>query len=103
MELGLTFKVTSTAAALGSMINLRGLSSATLVISGLTTETIGVTGLICSGTTASGPPAYTTAGVAGASSALGNGTFFFRDMSFDTLIFTKSAATESATLTCLVT
>lgn len=96
----LLFTSTGTAAAVGETKNISGFKCGTLRISGLTGETIAVTSRV-GATTGAGPCSYTVADVAAAPTALGNGTFFFRNLSVDSLIFTKSAATENATVTFL--
>lgn len=96
------FTATGTAAAIGEARNLRQTRMATLVISGLATETIAVTSRVGAAVGA-GPPAFSTAGAPGASAALANGTYFFRDLAIDALIFTKSGAVDNATVTLLAT
>jgi hypothetical protein len=96
------FTATGVAAAVGEARNLRGARNATLVISGLTVETIAVTSRV-GAVVGTGPPAVVAAGTFSASAALTNGTFALRDLAVDALIFTKSAGAEAVTLTLLAT
>jgi hypothetical protein len=99
----LLFTATGTAAAMGQTKNPSGLRMATLVISGLAAETIAVTPKVGPTVSGAGIPVFTSAGVVQASTALTNGTWYFRDLAVDALIFTKSGAADNATVTLLAT
>lgn len=98
----ISFLATTTAAAVGQTANLSGFRMATLIIAGLATETIAVAAKIGAGT-GTGPPAVVAAGTFSASAALANGTYYFRDLAVDALIFTKSGATDNVTVRFLAT
>lgn len=93
---------TGTAAAMGTTNVISAYSRGSFVISGLTAETVSVSGMI--GATAAVQTAairvldLATGALAGAG-ALGNGSYKLVDLSVRKLKFTKSAATESATVT----
>lgn len=96
-----SFTATGTAAAVGELRNMRRAKLGAVVISGLATETITITSRINS-VTALGPPHITSAGAAAASTTLGNGTYFLRDLGVDALIFTKSAGVDNVTINAVV-
>lgn len=88
-----------TAAALFTTADISGYSHAVVHISGLTIETIAITGLIDGTIETAALKSTTTAGVNAAASVLGNGTFYLTDLAVKNLKFTKSAAAEAATVT----
>lgn len=92
--------LTGTAAALGVALT-RNAKRAVVLISGLSSETISVTGHM--GTTVyTGklrPINLNTGAVEATDSDLSNGEFLFDNLAFGDLKFTKSAATEAATVT----
>lgn len=88
-------------AAQGEISGLRWADKATVVISGLTSETVSVTGLLLGSTVYTGKlrPIDLTTGAASASSDLGNGSYAFRDLCLESLKFTKSSTSETPTIT----
>ena len=100
MGLASTDTLSGTAAAVGS-VKTRWVDRAVVVVSGLTSETVAVTGLLSGSVyTADLRPINLTTGVVEASdSNLSNGSFLFDNLAYDELKFTKSAATETITIT----
>lgn len=95
-----TDQLTGTAAALGS-VGVRQATYAVVRITGLTSETIQVTGLMMGAvvTEALRPINLTTGAVEATDSALSNGTFLFDKLAYDSLIFTKSSTAETPVVT----
>lgn len=98
----------SAAAAIGDFIPASRYRSIAVTISGLATETINVTGALDTLLTESGgtPTTYSAAvrpidvntGALAAASALGNGSYVFRDWPYGQMKFTKSAGVDSTTI-----
>lgn len=95
-------RLSSATAAVGRIPGISQVRSCIVVISGLTNETITVTGLM---RTITGPTEIVTAGLRpinlatgtteATDSALGNGTFLFDGLDYEALIFTKSSTSET--------
>lgn len=89
-------------AAAGTLTGLTNFRKYTIVISGLTSETVSITGLIGPNQdveTAALRPVDANTGAVAAASALGNGTYQFTDLAVHQMKFTKSAASETVTIT----
>lgn len=88
-------------AAQGEISGLRWADKATVVISGLTGETVSVTGLLLGSAvyTAALRPIDLATGAVAAASALPNGSYAFRDLCLESLKFTKSSTSETPTIT----
>jgi len=96
------FSFTGTVAALGTTSVITNYSKGTFVISGLTGETISVTGLIGAAMTLETAAIRVidlNTGAVAAASVLGNGSYKLVDLAAHKLKFTKSAAVENATVT----
>lgn len=93
--------VTGTAAAILSITGTSGVDTVCFVISGLTAETISVTGTVrASVVTAKLRPFNLNTGTLEATdSDLGNGSYMLLDCNFESLVFTKSSTSENATIT----
>jgi hypothetical protein len=100
MRLASTDTLTGTAAALGS-VGTRWADRAVARITGLTSETISVTGSIAGAvvTEALRPINLATGITEATDSLLSNGTFLFDNLCYDTLIFTKSSTSDPAVVT----
>lgn len=95
-----TQALSGTAAALGE-VQVRGMKRAVVVISGLSAETIAVTGQV-KDTVYTGdlrPIALTTGATETSDSNLANGSFLFDNLAYTTLKFTKSSTSETAVVT----
>lgn len=92
------------AAAQGELLGLNWADRAVVVISGLTSETVAVTGKLLNSAVYTGNlrPIDLTTGATAAASALGNGSYEFKDLCFDSLKFTKSSTTEVPVITVFV-
>jgi len=90
--------ITGTAAALGKVTTDASVKRLIIVISGLTSETISVTGCVNAAvfTGKLRPINLNTGAVEATDSDLGNGEFLFDNLSYEEVKFTKSAATETA-------
>lgn len=90
-----------TAAAMGTTGVVSAYSRGSFVISGLTGETISVTGLVGAALVATAAMRVIdlATGALTAASALGNGSYKLVDFAVRKLVFTKSAAVENATVT----
>ena len=96
------YPFSGTVAALGTTGVISSYSKGTLVISGLTSETINVTALIGSAQTLETAALRlydANTGALAAAAALGNGTYKFSDLVAHKLKFTKSATSETAVVT----
>ena len=88
--------VATAASASLTVSDIERYSTAIVVISGLTVETVDITGV--SGNGVSQALTQHTNGTAGAATTLGNGTFYLKDIVSNDLVFTKSAAAETVTI-----
>lgn len=84
------------AAAQGEITGIDWVNSVVVVITGLSTETVSVTGLVSGTSVYSGKirPIDLTTGAAAASSDLPNGSYLFKDWVLSTMKFTKSSTTD---------
>jgi hypothetical protein len=95
----------SAAAAVGEITGIYDSDVITIVISGLTTETIAVTGLVHLNvytiSTGMRPINLSTGATEATDSALSNGSFRFQQIGTQSLKFTKSGTSETVTITYL--
>lgn len=93
----------ATAAAVGDITDAAEYQHIVLVISGLAAETISATGAVNQDAaalqfTAALRPFDLATGAVAAASAMGNGSFIFRDYGCGLMRLTKSGATDNATV-----
>lgn len=73
------------------------------VISGLAAETVSVTGIVHADVaTAALRPIDLATGAVAAASALSNGSYLLKDLSYEAIVFTKSGAADNATISYLI-
>ena len=93
------------AAAQGEVTGVSWADRAVFVISGLTSETVSVTGNLMGSSVYTGklrPIDLTTGAAQASSSDLGNGSYELKDLALDSLKFTKSSTSETPTITVVL-